>query len=181
MKATAVIGIWIAIALATAHGVEAAPDLTGAFGFQFGQQFTPPAGTLGQRAAHGDIFLVTPSSPFQSFNLYSVFITPSTGLIFAIAGSREFDSEQNCQDEFDFVVKKFEEKYDAHALVQKPNAYERSITWRWFNDRENKPDRIVTLRCEFQRLNIHYYHHPLAEQGKSEIAELQKAVDDKGL
>ena len=171
-------GILILLVLAAAavpgHSQERAP-IDGAFGYQLGATWQPEAGSAGKREADGDFFFVTPPQPFQSFSEYFVAVTPSSGVIFEISGSRQFDSPAGCMAEMGLVEAKLDAKYSGGIISGTPSLSARRIVYRRYWERQ------IVLSCNLGLLLIVYLDPELHGASKSEMAELQKQVDSKGL
>lgn len=87
-------------------------EVTGAFGFEFGQVIDP-AGlkALDDDEEGGPSYAVVPENPYGPLTEYAVAITPSTHRVYRVTARGGFSSMQRCRDELVLLERALERKY----------------------------------------------------------------------
>lgn len=112
---TAVKRTWVAGFLLGLCAVPMAAEqgeVTGAFGFEFGQEIAPAdLKALEDDEDGGPTYAVVPENPYGPLTEYAVAITPSTHRVYRISARGTFGSMQRCQEELVKLEKALERKY----------------------------------------------------------------------
>lgn len=110
MMKTVVAGILLALSAAAPAAEQG--EVTGAFGFEFGQVIDP-AGlkALDDDEDGGPGYTVVPENPYGPLTDYAIAITPSTHRVYRITARGSFGSMQRCRDELVLMERALERKY----------------------------------------------------------------------
>lgn len=87
-------------------------EVTGAFGFEFGQVIDP----AGLKALDGDedgglSYAVTPDNAYGPLDEYAIMLTPASHRVYRITARGSFSSMQRCRDELVELERALERKY----------------------------------------------------------------------
>ena len=104
--------LWVSQALSAQP-----PQITGAFGFKFGEKFDTSKAVKEVKLAGGPAYEIEPINPHRSCSVYRVRITPKTHLIYTIFGEGLFTDVEDAVKEALLVLELLERKYGKNEYI----------------------------------------------------------------
>ncbi len=155
------------LGLCAAPLAEEQGEVTGAFGFELGQE-VDPAGlkALDNDEDGGPTYAVVPDNPYGPLTDYAVALTPATHRVYRIIARGSFTSMQRCQEELVNLEKALERKY---AKISGSKAF-------GFNDSPlitfGQSPRKIRGKCTGtilrKTLTLSYFDEDLAQAARAE-------------
>jgi hypothetical protein len=165
--------------LSISSSVSAEEKITGAFGLELGQTFTPQdAIGEGSLTDGTPMYQFSPKKKFRSFSRYYALITPKTNKVYSIWGMGNMENNPSCKKEQALIMAILKKKYGKE---------EKGQLFSSLNDIKeiDQGNRYVLTKCSGfvdVSLDIRYEDKELEQQAENEriILESEK-VDSSGL
>ncbi|MGE0372277.1 MAG: hypothetical protein AB7Q01_10365 [Gammaproteobacteria bacterium] len=154
-------------------------EVTGAFGFEFGQVVDPS----GLKALDGDedgglSYAVTPDNAYGPLDEYAVTLTPASHRVYRITARGSFSSMQRCRDELVELERALERKY-AKTSGSKSFGFD-DVPVITFGQTPRKIRGKCTGRIMHKTLTLSYIDEDLALAARDEANPAGAAARDAG-
>jgi len=165
--------------LSISSSVSAEEKITGAFGLELGQTFTPQdAIGKGSLTDGTPMYQFSPKKKFRSFSTYYALITPKTNKVYSIWGIGNMENDPSCKKEQALVMAILQKKYGKEEKEQ-------LFSSLYDIKQVDQGNRYILTRCSGfgdVSLDIRYKDKKLEKQAENEriILESEK-VDSSGL
>ena len=160
-------------------------QVTGAFGFKFGETYDEKKALKVEKTEQGEVFyVVSPLKPFKSFDAYVLAMTPVTKLIYAISATGLFENIRSCKQERSLIIDLLKKKYSLKDVTNDIDKIEAEVEIKRYDAIFLEQDNVaIKLGCNANgKLVVIYGDENLESMAEKERLKVESGkVDTSGL